>query len=96
MNVPIPFYDADDICAEYLPVDIFNIYFAMGILITESVTLAHQLQDEIEKMSDVTEIDNVQYDLQYLDAEHKAEYDRLVQSALDVIEILKRKLVGGE
>ena len=95
-NVPIPFYDANDVCAEYLPVDIFNIYFGMGVLITESVTLAHQLQDEIEKMTDPAEVEKVTYDIACLDAEHKAEYDRLVQSALDIIDILKRRLKGDK
>ena len=93
-SMTVPFYDSNNICVLYLPADILTIYFAMGILITEYVTLAHQLQEQIEVMTDADAINAIEYKLSELDAEHLAKYNQMVKAAQDAVDILSQGMLS--
>lgn len=87
-EIQIPFYNNEGVCSLYLPNDVMAIYMALGTIKTSALTLLHQLEDQISKMTDVEKIKAIQLNVESLDDDHKVEYQVQMNAAAEVIKVI--------
>lgn len=84
-EIPIPFYNHEGICSLYLPNDVMAIYMALGALKTQALTLLHQLEDQVMKMTDGDAIRELTYEVDSLDEAHAEAFMVQIRAAEKVI-----------
>ena len=85
-NEAVPFYDGQNKCSIYSPMDMVNIYVSCQSYVTYMLTLDHQLEEMIESMDDKDAIANLTFSVDSLDAENKADFDSILLQAQKVSE----------
>lgn len=82
----IPFYDGDNNCHIYSLEDLITIYVSCKSYVTYMLTLDHQLEDMIKVMNTKEDIEALDFGVEYLDEEHRVNFDTLLSQAQKVSE----------
>lgn len=96
INEKVPYYTSDNKCELYYPVEIAKIYLAMGLLLTNSLTLAHQLEQMIDTMTDANAINEITLSVDCLDADHLMEFNTILGQTQNIINIISQALMPTE
>lgn len=84
-NAQIPLYSQGNICKLYSTTDIYKIYLIMQMFITNHLTLAHQLEQQIRNCKTIEEIQNMTYDISSLKGEFLTNYNVIIQKSQEML-----------
>lgn len=82
----VPYYDSNNHCHLFSAIDMVTIYTSCQGYITYLLTLDHQLEETINKMTDKDAIANLTFALESLDKECLADFNSIIAQATLVVE----------
>lgn len=93
-KLAVPYYNSENVCKIYSVADIAIIYIDMLTVTTQLLTLEHQLLNQVDALTNTTDIKAITFATSSLDKEHLAQYTTIMTQAQTIVDSIKKMLQG--